>query len=474
MGIFHGEAHVAEALDRGEGAGNPPEIASAGASPGRFPRHLFVGEPVVEDGRPRRSSGDFRPGFALAPDAGSIMHDDETRSEADLTREGDLADWQVFCAVYYEPIRRALRLLRVPEEDVTEQAHAFLLKAADRDFLKAFRAHRDREGQAGRRARFRAYLYRSLHHHVIDSHRSRQSRSPEHQLGPEQVAQLPSRDELALDPDALYALDVLHQAIQSLRRHCERIGKPHLWTIFEETHLASEFRGRPGKSRAELLRSFPGKDATFLDNSLTTAKRAFRRIILEVIPLGLRDGATPSERFAGWMEILGRSNASQFDLLQLAYRVAPFLPPDTIQAKSAELVVEGQGVQSWGFDEEIRVASDYEMSILLSFRMELPLTEMLDGAELQRFIPPSSVFWPTPRERKPSGSPQSPSRPTRPICLMTLLDPTPAEHAALAGVDLRGLLGRLKSHVKQLHNRPDHAVPPLFRRFSTRSSACSR
>jgi hypothetical protein len=356
-----------------------------------------------------------------------------------------------------------LRLLRVPESDVIDQAHAFLLKAADRDFLKAFRAYKDREGQAGRRARFRSYLYRSLQNHVLDSHRSRRVRSQEHQLGPEQVASLSTRDDPSLDPDALYALDVLHQAIQSLRRHCERIGKPHLWTIFEETHLASEFRDGPAKSRAELLRDFPGKDAMFLDNSLTTAKRAFRRIILDVIPLGLRDGATPSERFGEWMEILGRSNASQFDLLQLAYRVAPLMSLDTNQASSAELVVDDRRGRARAFlDEEVRLPSDDEMGILLSFRMELPLTEMVDGTELRAFIPASSVFWPAPREKSPTSPAHRASRPTRPLCLMTLLDPTPVEKAALAGIDLPGLLGRMKSYVKQLHRRTDHAVPAIF------------
>jgi DNA-directed RNA polymerase specialized sigma24 family protein len=391
------------------------------------------------------------------------MNDETTRSEEDLTRDGDLADWRAFSIAYYETILRALRLLRVPEGDVEDQAHAFLLKASDRDFLNAFRAHKAREGQAGRRARFRSYLYRSLQHHVIDSYRSRRSRPAEQYVGTDPFAGIPAEENPALDPDALYALDVLHQAIQSLRRHCERIGKPHLWTIFEETHLASEFRGRSGMSRTELLQLFPGKDASFLDNSLTTAKRAFRRIILEVIPLGLRDGATPSERFGEWMEILGRSNASQFNLLQLAYRVAPLMSMDPSQANSSELVVEGRGAQAWAFlDEEIRVPSDDETGILLSFRMELPLTEMLDGAELQRYIPPSSVFWPALRDRGSTGSARSASRPVRPISLMTLLDPTPAEDAALAEVDLPGLLGRMKSYVKQLYRRTDHAVPAIF------------
>ncbi len=278
---------------------------------------------------------------------GPPMSAETRRSDDDLTREGDLADWHTFCLAYYEPILRVLRLLRVPEEDIADQAHAFLLRAAERDFLKAFRTHRDREGQAGRRARFRKYLYRTLQNHVFDSYRSRRRESLGQTLITDQAAALHPADDSALDPDALYALDVLHQAIQSLRRHCERVGKPHVWTIFEETHLANEFRGRPRKTRADLLRNFPGKDMSYLDDSLTTAKRAFRRIILDVIPLGLRNGVAPSERFVEWMEILGRANASQFDLLQLAYRVAPYMTADASQAPSDELAVERMEPRPW-------------------------------------------------------------------------------------------------------------------------------
>ncbi len=100
------------------------------------------------------------------------------------------------------------------------------------------------------------------------------------------------------------------------------------------------------------------------------------------------------------------------------------------------------------------------MGILLSFRLELPLTEMLDGTELQRYIPRSSVFWPTRRERA-APAPSS-ARPTRPICLLTLLDPSHDEEEALAAVDVVGLLASLKSYAKQLHRRTDHTLPAIF------------
>ena len=78
-------------------------------------------------------------------------------------------------------------------------------------------------------------------------------------------------------------------------------------------------------SCAELLEAYPGLSPQRLDNGLTTAKRAFRRFVEEVMPRGLRDEDQPADRFDEWMAILRDSNASQFNLLHLAYRVMPFL-----------------------------------------------------------------------------------------------------------------------------------------------------
>jgi hypothetical protein len=125
---------------------------------------------------------------------------------------------------------------------------------------------------------------------VYDAYRKKVTRAREHGMAPGESEALAAGPERTLDPDALYALDVLHQALQALRRHCERTGKPHYWVFFEETLLAEEFRGRRGRTRGELIEAFPSENAHHFDNALTTAKRAFRRFVQEVIPRGLRDG----------------------------------------------------------------------------------------------------------------------------------------------------------------------------------------
>jgi hypothetical protein len=164
------------------------------------------------------------------------------------------------------------------------------------------------------------------------------------------------------------------------------------------------------------------------------------------------------------MEILRDSCASQFNLLHMAYRVTPLLSADMSQADSTALVVDthSAGIRVGNYEEPALVPSDDEMAIFLSFRLELPLTEMIDAAELRQYIPPSSFLWPVPQGRPRSGAADPARRLTRPVSLLTLLDPTPAESKALDEINLVGLLGRLKSYAKQLRRRPDHSVPEVF------------
>jgi len=387
---------------------------------------------------------------------GAFVNDDET------TQEGDLANWQAFCLAYYNPILRALKLLRVPEGEVDDLAHSFLLKVVEKNYLESYRAFQEKEARDGRRARFRTYLYRSLQHHVCDFHRKRNFDGKSPRVVSGAAEELVAEPESTLHPDAIFALDVLHQALHALRRHCERSGKAHFWVFFEETLLANEFRGRRGKTRRELLEAFPDFDPQRLDNSLTTAKRAFRRFVEDVIPRGLRDEVRPGERFDEWMAILRDSNASQFNLLHLAYRVMPFLAADMSQTASAELLVNSHpgSIPASAYEEPVLVPDDDELSILLGFHLELPLTEMLDASELTKYIPPSNALWSFARA-KSAKNPSTP-RPARPLCLLTLIDPTPAEAEALAQADLVGLLTRLKLLAKQLRHRPDHAVPEIF------------
>ena len=351
----------------------------------------------------------------------------------------------------------------MPDGEIDDLAHSFLLKVVEKKFLESYRSFQEKEAGEGRSARFRTYLYRSLQNHVRDFYRKRTSDARSRRMEAGVAQELVAEPDSTLHPDAIFALDVLHQALHALRRHCERSGKAHFWVLFEETLLANEFRGRRGKTRRELLEAFPSLDAQRLDNGLTTAKRAFRRFVEDVIPRGLRDEVPPGDRFDEWMAVLRDSNASQFNLLHVAYRVMPFLTPDMSQTASAELVVDSRpGTAAASvYEQPVLVPDEDELSIVIGFHLELPLTEMLDSSELTKFIPPSNPLWSIRRSRDnnvPAGL--NPAR--RPLCLMTLIDPTPAEAVALAQADMVGLLKRLKLLAKQLRHRPDHSVPEIF------------
>lgn len=369
--------------------------------------------------------------------------------DSEPTHDAHLNDWRAFCRAYYGPIVRALRLLRLTEDEAEELAHSFLVKASEKAFLENFHAFRAREAHVGRHARFRYYLYRSLRNHVADVYRQRAARLGERAVSPEI---LNTREAAATrDGDALYALDVLHQALQALRHHCERSGKPHFWTFFEETFLADEFLGRRALSRAELLARTGGKGPQYLDNALTTTKRAFRRFVHEILAQWPDRDLDPRERFAEWMTILRESRASRYDLLHLAYRVIPLLGDGSIQSASSALVVGAPGRRvgrpgDAGADEE---PGDDELSILLSFRLEVPLALTLDLGTLDLFIPHGGRSARADRLRKT-------------LSLLTLIDPSAEEVEILAGVDALGLLARLKDWAKQLHHSRDHAVPEVL------------
>jgi hypothetical protein len=159
------------------------------------------------------------------------------------------------------------------------------------------------------------------------------------------------------------------------------------------------------------------------------------------------------------MEILRQSNASQYNKLHVAYRVSPLLAADTSRTSFPGMVVDDRSMDTC-YEEPPLTPDDDDLSLLLGLRLELPLCETLEGAELHPFIPPDNLFSPL-RRPGPRTGPGG-SHPVRPLSLLTLIDPTPEEATALAGIDLLGIIGRLKSFAKRLQGRPDHAMPEIF------------
>lgn len=371
----------------------------------------------------------------------------------EVTCEDDLGSWPAFSTAYYEPVRDVLQILmKGPQDEAHDQAVDFLLKAERNDYLGRFLRSKAEKEARGEPSRHRDYLFRALSNHVKDLYR-RKARSKESLLTEEATEALVAQVDDALEPDALYALLILHRALQSLRHHCERTKKPHLWICFREILLAPEFRdGRPPRTLDDLVADFPGKDKQYLHNSLTTAKRAFQRFVHEAVPRGLRENETEGSRFDSWMAILKVSNASQFNLLHVAYKVMPYLPADLSQADSNAMAVN---LDMTSYAEPSLVPTDDEMSLLLSFRLEMPLSETLDFKVLKEYVPAGSPMLPLRQGRSFSAT-------GRPFCMLSLVDPTEVEVEALRNADVVGLLERIKTLSKQLRHYVDPGMPEDF------------
>ena len=250
---------------------------------------------------------------------------------------------------------------------------------------------------------------------------------------------------------------MLHLTLQKMRWHCESKGKAEIWTIFEELLLAPEIQGRRAPSREELLRQFPGKDGQFLDNRLTTAKRIFRRLLPEVIPPRLTEqvGHGAVRGVAGDPPGLAVGPASR---LHLAFRVTPAPSGDPGSCDSLELAARTDTLRGLQPVEELpRDLSNDELSILLSFRLEMPLADFLGRPELaavRNFADPA-----TGRER--------------PLCLLSLVE-SPPEALADAGFDLVGLLNHVKQVAKWTHSNPDHAMPAEISKVLYNLAPCAR
>jgi DNA-directed RNA polymerase specialized sigma24 family protein len=367
---------------------------------------------------------------------------------------GTLVSWDRFAAAHHDMIRCSLIALRVPLHNVDDLAHDFLLKMREGDRL----------AQAPRvRKAFRAWLFTALRNHVYDQHR-RRIRDPL-QASAGEVEVEAARVEGIARTDAIYALGVLHLALQRLRRECEATGKADIWLIFETLVIEGKFAGREAEKREELRRRFPDRARNLLDNRLTTAKRTLERIIPELIPADLTDAENHADRLDEWKAILQALGRRGDEQLATALRVTPIPSSDITHIDSVRMLVNDDEPAAERAAERSRVeaiaqeflepahegqaaATDDEFALLLSFRLSLPFHSYL-GGDL-RLNP-----------RRSGRRAAVESRDAR-RCLLDLVQPRDDESTIDAGSvgDTLALLRRVKSVAKWTHANPHHALPP--------------
>jgi hypothetical protein len=160
------------------------------------------------------------------------------------------------------------------------------------------------------RGRFRSYLLTSLDRYVANEYRHARAKKRSH-------GQLFDLDEAANATDGqatpaknfdlVWAQEVLRQAVQRMREHCERVARPELWGIFEARVLAPTMEHVEPAPYEELIARYELRSLEQATNRLATAKRAFARALRSVIAEYEADDAAIDAEIAELRGILSRS-----------------------------------------------------------------------------------------------------------------------------------------------------------------------
>ncbi len=151
------------------------------------------------------------------------------------------------------------------------------------------------------RGRFRSFLLTVLDRYVLDHIRA-QSR---HTLGNLEIDPADS----SVVPDAFtvaWAQNVLKQTIQRTRQHFVQTNKPEIWRVFELRLLKPHLQGTAMPSYALLVRQLDFSSPIHASNALITAKRAFQRIVKEVVGEYVTGGDDIDAEIRDLQRILGR------------------------------------------------------------------------------------------------------------------------------------------------------------------------
>lgn len=357
----------------------------------------------------------------------------------------DFQDWDTFCTTYYEMVRCALMgMSYVRPGSVDDLAQGFFAKLIQKN---------DLDQMPRSRSKFRGWLFTSLRNHVIDEFRKtrRLVDRGELETGFEPADEHPGPDAEVQSSDKLYALSILHLALQRLRYHCELTGRPEVWRIFEELILIAKIEGNEAQAREALLKRFPGKDGQFLDNKLTTAKRILRRILPEVIPADLTEHDDHFERFAEWKEIVVASQAGGDEGLRAAFRVTPVPAAEMTEYSSIHVLREQSQLPEIVMEDPPNELNSDELRILLNFRLAMPfrdyLGELSESGKRGR------------GGKRPVGVKHGTVE--APQCLLDVIEPRGVgrESDEASRAKLLEVLRRLKKVAKWTHAKPNHALP---------------
>jgi len=254
------------------------------------------------------------------------------------TIDTNLKDLATFVEVYHDPIVMAISSLPfVRDDDVEDIVQSFFVKVEENHLLERYR-EKCREGQL---KSFRGWLFRSLRNHAADFYR-RRGNLGQNELFDPLIKALDAGNDAATEDETLYALSILHLAINRVRRHWRDHAKPDIWASFEEVFVRKLFPERrpdqkdEGRDRRPITQ---GKDRQTLFNQATSVLRVFRRVLPEIIPAELCDLRSPDERYNEWRSILFQSQVIRELPIWLAFLEPPLPGPEAPPVKSEDLAL---------------------------------------------------------------------------------------------------------------------------------------
>lgn len=208
---------------------------------------------------------------------------------------------------YYPALRTHLtHHLHLPPARADDLLQTFVSeRILVRDLLK--RAHRGR-------GRFRSFLLKSFKNFLVSQIRKEkaQKRAPNASTNVslseyEDYVAVPSeRDK---DLNAVWAQQVIAQAIEDMRSICQSRRRLDIWGVFEGRILDPILSNTEPVSYEDLAQRFGFDTPLKAANALTTAKRGFRQALSKVVADTVADKTQIDAEISDLMKILGDSGA---------------------------------------------------------------------------------------------------------------------------------------------------------------------
>lgn len=207
---------------------------------------------------------------------------------------------------YWKPVYLFLRHSGREEEAAKDSTQAFFTDWIESDsFAKA----------AQNRGRFRSYVLTSLKHFVANEHRAANAQKRRPAAGLLSLDELMDRTDVPFEPvddmtpemifDKSWASEVIQRVLRHYEQECKTTDKLVHYDIFSRRIIKPILEGADESSYADLAREHHITERQAA-NLLSTAKRAFQRLLREEIRLYAESEAEVSEETRAIFRILGK------------------------------------------------------------------------------------------------------------------------------------------------------------------------